>query len=38
MTPLILLRHFKDLNIPIDFYTDYDEEEKWKREFKTDNK
>jgi hypothetical protein len=33
--PLILLKHFKNLNIPIDFYTDYDEEKKWEREFKS---
>jgi len=33
--PLILLRHFKNLNIPIDFYTEYDEEKKWEREFKS---
>ena len=33
--PLILLRHFKNLNIPIDFYTAFDEEKKWEREFKS---
>mgnify|MGYP007127518863 CR=1 FL=1 len=33
--PLILLNHFKKLNIPIDFYTEYEEEEKWEKEFKT---
>ena len=33
--PLVLLNHFKNLNIPIDFYTQYEEEEKWEKEFKT---
>jgi len=33
--PLILLNHFKNLNIPIDFYTEYEEEKKWEKEFKT---
>lgn len=33
--PLVLLNHFKGLNIPIDFYTEYEEEKKWEKEFKT---